>query len=187
MADKKKMSVADILAAARKSDGQGGDAAETPAEEAPVESAASEQAAEPAAAASGPPPKIAKPGSPDRPSVAEMMKMARGETTGGAAKPKAKAAPKKAAAAAKPAAAAKAEAKGPVSRDTASILAAARKENKPGPMSKKEAAAKTKADPSPKKAKPKIVVPPMPDKPLTPNRKRSQPRRSLLNQRGAIS
>ena len=93
-----------------------------------------------------------------------MLKMARGEKSG-AAKPAAKpAAAKQAAPAAKPAAAKKVESKGPVERDTASILAAARKGTKAGPMSKSEAAAKAKADPS-SKAKPKIVVPPMPEKP----------------------
>ncbi len=156
MADKKKMSVADILAAARKTDG--GDSAEV--EEVPA-SAPAESAAAAPVASSGPPKKIAKPGSSDRPSVAEMMAMARGEKSA-AAKP---AAPKKAAPAAKPAAAKKAEPSKPAERDTASILAAARKSTKPGPMSKAEAAAKAKADPTKAKAKPKIVVPPMPEKP----------------------
>ncbi len=166
MADKKKMSVADILAAARKADGQDGAASESEATPpAPEETAAAEPAAAENESSAGPPPKIAKPGSPDRPSVAEMMKMARGEKSGAAKKPAAKAAPKKAAAAAKPAAAKKAESKGPVARDTASILAAARKASKPGPMSKAEAAAKEKSDPKAKPAKPKIVVPPMPEKP----------------------
>jgi cytochrome b6-f complex iron-sulfur subunit len=160
MADKKKMSVAEMLAAARKTDGQGDDTgAETPAESTPVETTASETAP---AAPSGPPKKIAAPGSSDRPSVAEMMAMARGGKSA-ADKPAAKAAPKKAAPAAKPAAKAEAPSK-PAERDTASILAAARKSTKSGPMSKAEAAAKAKSDPK-AKAKPKIVVPPMPEKP----------------------
>jgi len=87
-----------------------------------------------------------------------MLAMARAEKSGGAEK----AAPKKAAAK-KPAAKKPAAAKPADPRDTASILAAARKSSKAGPMNKAEAAAKEKANP--KKAKPKIVVPPMPVKP----------------------
>ena len=89
--------------------------------------------------------------------------MARGEKAGGAAKaaPAEKPAAKKQA---KPAAAKKEAAPSQPAepRDTASILASARKPGKAGPMSKAEAAAKEKADPKPK---PKIVVPPMPEKP----------------------
>ncbi len=172
MADKKKMSVAEMLAAARKTDGKG-DASgeETPAEPKPDETTPSETTSESGPVGpSDPPKKIAKPGSSDRPSVAEMMTMARGEKSG-AAKPAAKpAAPKQAASKAKPAAAKAAQPSQPAERDTASILAAARKSTKPGPMSKAEAAAKAKSDPAaakvkPKIAKPKIVVPPMPEKP----------------------
>jgi len=147
------MSVAEMIAAARKADG-GGDA---PAEDA--SSADSTEAAAPAEETkqSTPAKPIPKSGA-GRPSVAEMMAMARGEKSGGAeksAEPKKKAKPaaKKPAAASKPA----------EPRDTASILAAARKPEKAGPMSKAEAAAKEKANPT--KAKPKIVVPPMPEKP----------------------
>lgn len=169
MADKKKMSVAEILAAARKSDG--GDAgggsedtepanADAPSQEV-VESAPEESAAPEASAK----PKAATGASGGRPSVAEMLAMARGEKAGGGEK---KAAPKPAAkkAAAKPAAKKPAAAKkgSAEPRDTASILAAARKANKPGPMNKAEAAAKAKTDPK-AKAKPPIVVPPMPEKP----------------------
>jgi cytochrome b6-f complex iron-sulfur subunit len=161
MADKK-LTVAEMLAAARKADAQGG-AAEAPKSEAPAdESAAAPKAAAPAAkkpAASG----------GARPSVADMMAMARGKQGGGAApavrkdKPAAKPAAAKAAPATKEATAAKAE---PV--DTQSILAAARKTAKPGPMTKAEAQAKASpAAPDAKKAKAKeaIVVPPMPVKP----------------------
>ena len=157
MADNKKMSVADILAAARKADG--GDAA---AESAPVESAPTESTpAEKKSAAAGDP-KPAKSASGGRLSVAEMMAMARGEKSGGEKKPAAKK-PSAKPAANKPAAKAKPAAKTPAEpRDTASILAAAKKSSKAGPMSKAEAAAKTKANP---KAKPKIVVPPMPERP----------------------
>jgi cytochrome b6-f complex iron-sulfur subunit len=73
-----------------------------------------------------------------------------------------KAAPK-AAPVAKPAAKAKDGDGAAAPKDTASILAAARKATKPGPISKAEAAAKlAPAAPPPKK---KIEVPPMPPKP----------------------
>jgi cytochrome b6-f complex iron-sulfur subunit len=165
MADKKK-SVADILAAARKADSKG-DAAETPpADAAPEEAAPEAPAAKPSAPAAKKP---AAGGA--RPSVAEMMAMARGEKAAGAApaapkeKPAAKPAPAaaKAAPAKKEAAPAKAE-----PADTQSILAAARKDVKPGPMTKAEAQTKASpAAPDAKKAKAKeaIVVPPMPVKP----------------------
>ena len=172
MADKKKMSVADILAAARKSDGGADDAA---SESAGASEAAAEAAAAPAseapAAASGPPQKIPKPGSADRPSAADILAMARAGKSAESSKPAAKAA--------KPAAQSKAQSKAKAGgdkaspkqptkaaaaapRDTASILAAARKKDKPGPMSKSEAAAKAT---SPAAGKAKIVVPPMPEKP----------------------
>ena len=150
------MTVAEMLAAARKSDGGGG-GADSKSEEAPAAESATEPAAEPAA------PIPASGGA--RPSVADMLAMARGEKKETApvsakAKPAAKPAAKKPAAKATPA---KSE---PV--DTSSILAAARKSkgSKPGPMSKAEAAAKGKpVAPKPKKPKEEIVVPPMPVKP----------------------
>jgi cytochrome b6-f complex iron-sulfur subunit len=167
MADKKK-SVADILAAARKADSKGGGEDTPPAESAPKEAAAESPPSTPAAKPSAPAaPKSAGGG---RPSVAEMMAMARGEKAGGAAPaaPKEKPSPKPAAAAVKAApvkkeAAAKSE---PV--DTQSILAAARTGVKPGPMTKAEALAKASpvaADAKKAKAKEAIVVPPMPVKP----------------------
>ena len=83
-----------------------------------------------------------------------------------AAKPK-PAAKAKPAAEAKPAAQAKPGAGAP--KDTASILAAARKTEKPGPMTKADAAAKAgKEGPAKQKAakaKAKLTVPPMPTKP----------------------
>jgi cytochrome b6-f complex iron-sulfur subunit len=111
---------------------------------------------------------VPKPGASGRPSVAEMMAMARANKgaeaaapTAAAEKPAAPSKPKPAAAAAaKPAAAIAAP-----ERDTASILAAARKKDKPGPMTKAEAAAKVNAGTAIALAKPKIVVPPMPVKP----------------------
>ncbi len=115
MADKSRMSVAEMLAAARKADGSGDAAASPP----PAEKASPAKAK--------PAPKAA-------------------------ASPKAKKepAPKKA---------------GPV--DTQSILAAARKGTKPGPMTKAEAASKSKPAAPAKKVRVKepIIVPPMPTKP----------------------
>jgi cytochrome b6-f complex iron-sulfur subunit len=166
MADKKKMSVADILAAARKADSGGG--AESPAEP-PSSPAPSEPAAAPpySPTESAPAKPVAKSGA-GRPSVADMMAMARAGKGASAEAPAEKAAKPKPAAADKPAAAPKAKlaaAAAPApERDTASILAAARKKDKPGPMSKAEAAARTEA-PVAVATKPKVVVPPMPLKP----------------------
>ena len=174
MADKSKMSVADILAAARKADAKGGPPAKEPvAPSTPADAAeadvgpaapAAETASKPAAAAKKPV------GGGARPSVAEMMAMARGEQAAAAStapqakeKPAAKPAAAKAPPAKKDGVPAKAE---PL--DTQSILSAARKSTKPGPMTKAEAAAKAApAAPDAKKAKAKeaIVVPPMPVKP----------------------
>jgi cytochrome b6-f complex iron-sulfur subunit len=167
MTDKKK-SVADILAAARKADARGGSAAESAASE----SAPNASAEEATSAAESSPPDDVKPlksSTGGKLSVAEMLAAARAEKQGGGAPaaPKAKAAPAapaaKAAPAKKEAAAAKSE---PV--DTQSILTAARKGTKPGPMTKAEAASKVSpVAPDAKKAKAKeaIVVPPMPVKP----------------------
>jgi len=191
MAEKKKLSVAEILAAARKGDGgEASGAAEPPAksEEASAEAPAA------AAPASKPAPKpAAKPGGA-RPSVAEMLAAARAEKKGGdEAKPAAQAAAAKPAAE-KPAAAAKKETPKPAApsgpKDTGSILAAARNPSKPGPMSKAEAArqapAKAAAAKSPAKpAKPRIPVPPMPAKPdyAKPKAAKEEPatRRSFLS------
>jgi cytochrome b6-f complex iron-sulfur subunit len=73
--------------------------------------------------------------------------------------------PKPAAAAAKPQAAAAGAAGPNAPRDTASILATARKKEKPGPITKAEAAAKAQGATATVEAKPKIIVPPMPAKP----------------------
>lgn len=163
MADKKKMSVAEMLAAARKADGGSDAPADEPAE---APEAATPEAAEPQASESKPAkPAPAKSASGGRLSVAEMLAAARSGDSGAADKPAEKkpapkpAAAKKEAPAKKPAAAAPSE-----PRDTASILAAAKKSSKAGPTSKAEAAAKEKASPT-AKAKPQIVVPPMPEKP----------------------
>jgi cytochrome b6-f complex iron-sulfur subunit len=102
-------------------------------------------------------------------SVAEIMAAARAAKASAGAAPPATAAtpaaPKPTPAPAAPKVA-KAEAATPVAtgpKDTASILAAARKTAKPGPITKAEAAAK--ASPVEPAAKKKIAVPPMPAKP----------------------
>jgi cytochrome b6-f complex iron-sulfur subunit len=224
MADRKKMSVAEILAAARA--GGGKSAGEQPAGEpaaggppaAPVESAADETAASPVAEGSPAPagkPAAAAPASGSklsagtagsgaagsaaggRPSVAEILALARAkkeaEAAAGASESKPAAAKPAAAAktpAAKPAApvAAKAGPKTGVQRDTASILAAARAGTKPGPVSKAEAPPRPAAKPAAaiekpaaaKAALPPKVVPPKPVRPAKPAKADDEDRRGFL-------
>lgn len=188
MAEKKKLSVAEMLAAARKQGavGGGGAASDAPppaAEETkPAEAAPAEPVAEaPAAPAAEKPAEEKKPAPAAKPaggkmSVAEMMAAARaaGAAKAGGAAPAAAAAPKppveKKEPAPKPAAAEKKEkpAAGPTvggPKETSSILAAARKGAKPGPMTKAEAAAMEKPEAEAKAPSSKGVVPPMPQKP----------------------
>lgn len=154
------MSVAEILAAARAEKSGGAKPAAQPAAEATVAAPA---------AASGPP--AAK--KPGEMSVADILAAARGKPAAAE-----KAAPKPApaarpASAATPAAkdAAKKPAAGPqtgVALDTQSILAAARKSDKRGPITKEEAA-KTRTAVAEKPARPvkqKFEAPPMPEKPV---------------------
>jgi cytochrome b6-f complex iron-sulfur subunit len=178
----KKMSVEEILAAARAERNKGSAAAapktETPQPASPspptaevaAESTAAvseEPAAKPAAAPAG---KVS-PGGKGM-SMADILAAARAGKGGAAAAPKPAVAekPAKAAVTEKPAKAvvvekpAKPEGNGAaaVPKDTASILAAARRGAKPGPISKAEAAALGQpAAP----ARKKIEVPPMPAKP----------------------
>ena len=180
MAEKRKMSVAEILAAARAADGKGGGAgsggpqssAETAAGPSPEPSASA-----PVAAAAAPAANPAAGGA--RPSVADILAMARAKKAAADA-PAAKPAPGPAAA--KPAAAKptakpavpKGAPKTGVQRDTASILAAARAAAKPGPVSKAEAPPRPAVKPrepsratSEKVAAPKpAAVPPKPLKPV---------------------
>jgi cytochrome b6-f complex iron-sulfur subunit len=208
MAEKKKMSVAEILAAARAKDGGGGSPS------APVSSPAvdSEPVAEqepaapprpkPAAAKAAAAKPAAKPAGGGRPSVSDILAAARANKTEAAPAAAAADKPKPAAAdkpkpAGKPAAAAKpAAASAPktgVQRDTASILAAARAGAKPGPVSKAEApavtaklqAAAAKPKPAPATAeKPAVVraAPPMPARPAKPAAKKEgeEDRRGFL-------
>ena len=150
MAENKKMSTAEILAAARAAKAAKSEAAEAPPPAdvtdtpAPKAAAPKPAAAKPAGAAGG------------RPSVAEIMALARAkkeaEQGGGPATPADPPAPKPAAAktavakapADKPAVA-KAAAPKSLTRDTASILAAARTGSKPGPVSKADAPARPAA------------------------------------------
>jgi len=186
MADKKRLSVAEMLAAARKTDGgSGGDppketAASEPAA-ADAGAGASQPAAEstPAAKPAAKKPAAKKPGGA-RLNVAEMMAAARAEKqagdgpsgSGAAAESKPAPAAKAKSTAAKPAAAktspkpAPAAAQASAPKDTGSILAESRNAAKPGPMSKAEAARRAPSGKeSPKAPKPRITVPPMPTKP----------------------
>jgi cytochrome b6-f complex iron-sulfur subunit len=160
MADKKKLTVAEMLAAARAKDG--GAAASQPAGGAPDASATPPAAAP---AASGEPIKSAVAPGAARPSVADMLAAAR---AGKSAAPAAAPASAAAAPAPKPKPVAAAKAATPAApaepRDTASILGAARKGDRPGPVSKAEAAARV-GTATAVAEKPKIVVPPMPVKP----------------------
>jgi cytochrome b6-f complex iron-sulfur subunit len=172
MAEKKKMSVAEILAAARKTDSQGGAA---PAAEAPAASQpAAEQAASSTTAAESKPSAakpLAKPADGSRPSVAEIMAAARAQKSAGAASAPAKPDAAKPAPAAKKEsptqpAAAKAAPVAVAPKDTGSILAAARNATKPGPISKAEAALRSPTTaPGTRPERTKMPVPPMPAKP----------------------
>ncbi len=185
MAEKKKLSIEEILAAARKSDSAGG--AEVPKEStekaAPAGAQKDKPEASPETSAGKAAPAAGK--KPSQMSVAEMLAAARGGAKPGGAKPGGA----KPAAAAKPAASAKAAPKAmaavaPVAakdgdgdasgaataeaaRESSSALVA-HAGHKPGPMSKAEASAKAQgatAAPAAAKAKSATTVPPMPERP----------------------
>jgi cytochrome b6-f complex iron-sulfur subunit len=141
------MSVADILAAARKAD------------------SSAESVAKPSKPVTAKPAGTPAGKKPGEMSITDILAAARGD--GGTAKPTAEPKNKPAAAAkAKPTAAPKPAAavgkKSAGSFDTSSILAAARKSDKAGPMSKSEAAAQGQAPTRPASARP---MPRMPEKP----------------------
>jgi cytochrome b6-f complex iron-sulfur subunit len=182
MAEKKKLSVAEILAAARKMDG-GGDAgsdassASEPASTSPpaVESAPEATTETPStgtpSASAGK--STAKSTSGEQLSVAEMLAMARGETKGGQAQAGGEAESPKPKAA-KPTAAKKAPAPSkaaekpslPAERmDTASVLAAARGDAKRGPVSKAEAPELLQRKRPASAASTKPTAPAMPERP----------------------
>ncbi len=200
MPDKSKMTVADILAAARKTDSPGGPPAKSDGDGAQQDTSATQSA--PAAEPAAPPAEQSaepakKPAPATKPgggklSVAEMLAAARAEKQGGAAAPPA--APAKEKPAAKPAAKATPAKKSPAAvkeapLETQSILAAARKGAKPGPMTKAEAQAKATATaPAAKKAKAKeaIVVPPMPVKPDYAKPRPEKPSKAEIAERRAF-
>jgi len=167
MAEKKKMSVAEILAAARKQDsGSGGSAAGEDGQNA----AAAEAATPGTTPTENAPAPAAKPAAAATPgkklNTADILAAARANKAAASEAPK-PAAPKPAA---KPASAAASAKPAPIKtgeKDTASILAAARSGAKPGPMSKAEAAGamQSPAAPAARDAKAKPVAPPMPAKP----------------------
>jgi len=186
------MSVAEILAAARAADAQGtaSPAAEksAPAADSGVDSPAEKPAVKKPAPAAKPAAGQATGTAGGRPSVADILALARANKEPGTATAKpaeaskpAKSAPKPAAAA-KPAAATAAGTKG-VQRDTASILAAARAGAKPGPVSKADAPARPVAKPKPAAAAkaPPRFVPAKPARPPQPAKKGDEEdRRSFL-------
>jgi cytochrome b6-f complex iron-sulfur subunit len=180
----KKMSVEEILAAARAEKAKAGAAPETPPAPAAASPPASEPPASEPAAPPAPAPSSASPAGKVAPggkgmSMADILAAARAGKPG-AAKPAVAEKPARPAVAEKPAAAvaekpapakpaAKPAAKADgvpaaAPKDTASILAGARKGTKPGPITKAEAAAKASPAPVPV-AKKKLEVPPMPAKP----------------------
>jgi cytochrome b6-f complex iron-sulfur subunit len=179
----KKMSMEEILAAARAEKAKGGAAGPAPTAESPADDASQRAASEqppseepPAGSAPG---KV--PASGKGMSMADILAAARAGKSGAkptvsekpakpavaekSAKPAVTEKPAPKPAAAKPVAA-QSDDGGGAAKDTASILAAARKGAKPGPISKAEAAAKaTAVSPPPAPAKKKLEVPPMPPKP----------------------
>ena len=169
MADPKKMSVEEILAACRAADGGGSAGGSAEPSEAPAEPAQQQSAPASTSSASSGSSSSAPKKKPKEMSVEEMLAAARAEKSGGAAgaatpkpaapKPaaKVKLGGKKPAPKSKAASGAGAGAAAPM--DTASILAAARSSAKRGPVSKSEAAREGKPVP----AKPRTPV--MPAKP----------------------
>lgn len=158
MAAKKNLSMEEILASCRSLDGGGAaEPSATPVTPSSGESTTSSSDATPSTTAAAPGKKASEMG------VAEMLAAARAEKSKPAAAPKAtsKAASPAVSKSSSKAAAPAAKA---IPKDTSSILAAARKDVKPGPMSKAEAAVKAKGE-TPTRGKPKIVVPPPPEKP----------------------
>jgi cytochrome b6-f complex iron-sulfur subunit len=209
MSDKKKMSVADILAAARSSHAKGAPEAKGASDAKGadvVEADASAEAKSDVKSAAKPSAKPSAPGTAatgtaaagtaggGRPSVADILAAARANKSagsepakgpaGGEAKPKPAAAkPAAAKAAAKPVAA-KSGPRAGVERDTASILAAARGASKPGPVSKAEAPPRPAAKPKPAAAQPAParMAPPKPVRPVKPaaKDKEAEDRRGFL-------
>jgi len=184
------MSVAEILAAARGE--KSGDAA-------PAESNQPEAKPKPTAADAGgrAAPSGKQPAKkPGEMSVADILAAARGEKSAKPAeKAPAKAAKPKPAAKASPAAEAKQAKESPKPAhkpaptgplDTQSILAAARKEHKRGPVSKSEVAAQETSEKKARPTKPKLEAPPMPAKPAyaKPEPAKSEKKKGEQDRRG---
>jgi cytochrome b6-f complex iron-sulfur subunit len=177
--DKKKPSIEDILAMARKQGASGGkpqekgtadaDTSEATTSEATTAKPAAESAASQPAAPAKPAPAKPAAAAGGKASVADILAAARGQKAAAPAPAAAEAKPKPAP---KPKPAAKeaevAEEAG-APRSTASILEAARGESKRGPKSKAEAGVAVSEKPAveegPLKAKAKGAAPPMPPKP----------------------
>jgi cytochrome b6-f complex iron-sulfur subunit len=178
MAEQKKPTTAEILALARK----GASGTQPTAETAPSAEAREENKEPGAAPAAQTPAASADKAAGERPSVADILAKARaGKGSAPTEKPVpvAKADTPKPAPATKPApTASKPAATVPsAAKDTASILAAARAQAKPGPMSKAQAAAvrvptAVRHEPA---AKPTLVAPPMPPKPAYAKPERLKP------------
>ncbi len=187
---KKKMSVAEILAACRKLDSKGDTASQAEQSSGKDQAAASSAKQDSASEESKPATKIPKPGSGKRPSVQEILAMARAEKQKKAAAstsaPPQPSAAKKPVAATKPTPKPQAPAPAAEKPHSSNILAAEEVERKRGPVSKSALEAKTPAKPSPTEKKPaakaKPVVPPRPTRPpfTKPGKKPDQQRRGFL-------
>lgn len=170
MAEKKKMSVAEILAAARAEGQSSASSKEAPPESetasapsSPTEASGEGKVSEPVAS------KVSA--SSERPSVKDILAMARSgkskpsEESAKATKPAAKQPVAKKSATAKPPAVS--GAKKNVQRDTASILEAARAGKKPGPVSKSESPGFSRPAAKPAAKKPAKAPPrPVPPRPV---------------------
>lgn len=166
MAEKKKLTTAEILAAARKADAKGSQEPEaappdSQSQTPPAEAAASPPASEPPPPAAEPPKPAAKPsGSGGKPSVADILAMARAEKQGGAKPEESAEAPAKPAAE-KPAAPAKPASSAGGRPSVADILAMARQGKGGAAQSADEPAAE---QPSPKPAAKSAPAKPSPAK-----------------------
>ncbi len=196
MAEKKKMSVADILAAAR-ADKQAATESEKPvADSEAVVSGATDTVATESPASEAPESATqsaaTKPKSSGRPSVQEMLAMARANKAGPSVEPKKTPKPAAKQPAAKKTATTKPSpvdgAKKNVQRDTASILAAARGGAKPGPVSKADAPAFSKptAKPAAKKVA-KAPPRPVPPRPVRPKQEKAKKAAAADDRRGFLS
>ena len=168
MADGRNLSVEEVLAACRASDG-GATADVPPAAEPKGESTLAADSnvgdSELQNASGEPAAPTASDKKPSEMSVADILAAARDENSVKTEKPKKAVASKAKPAVSKASPKAPSKSSAKVPKDTMSILAAARKSQKAGPMSKSEAAAQVKDHAPAAKGKRKIAVPPIPEKP----------------------